>query len=84
MIVTIEGVITSKELIKKDTENGPKISTELLLAQTGEKMQTPIRLQGDKRDQFELFEVNTFTGELLSWKTRDGIGNMIMVRDENE
>lgn len=82
MIVTVEGVITSKELKKKDTDKGQVISTELLLAQPGDKVQTPIRLEGDQTSEYELFKPALFTGELLSWKTRDGVGHMVMVRDE--
>lgn len=82
MIVTVEGVITSKELKTKTVEEKPVHTTELLLAQPGEKIQTAVRLSGDQRDNFEIFEKNVFTGQLLSWKTRDGIGSMVMVRDE--
>lgn len=82
MIVTVEGVITSKERLEKTKDDKKVISTELLLAQPGEKMQTPIRLQGDQTANFELFQPAHFTGELLTWKTRDAVGMMVMVRDE--
>lgn len=82
MIVTVEGVITSKELKKKDTDQGPIFSTELLLAQSGEKTLMPIRLEGDQTKIHELYKPMKFTGQLLSWKTRDGVGHMVMVRDE--
>lgn len=82
MIVTVEGVITSKERIEKIKDNKTVVSTELLLAQPGEKLQTPIRLDGDKTSDFELFQPAHFTGELLAWKTRDAVGMMVMVRDE--
>ncbi|WP_036720555.1 hypothetical protein [Paenibacillus sp. JCM 10914] len=82
MIVTVEGVITSKELKTKDTDKGPVLSTELLLAQPGEKMQTAVRLQGDKRELYDIYEKNDFTGQLIAWPSRDGVGMMVMVRDE--
>jgi hypothetical protein len=82
VIVTVEGVITSKEIITKETDKGPKISTELLLAQTGEKTLMPIRLEGDKVKNFELYKQGKFTGELLTWKTRDAVGMMVMIRHE--
>lgn len=82
MIVTVEGVITSKERIEKIKDDKTVISTELLLAQPGEKVQTPIRLSGDKTGDYDIFNPYMFTGQLLTWKTRDGIGSMVMVRDE--
>lgn len=82
MIVTVEGVITSKEKIEKIKDNKTVVSTELLLAQPGEKVQAAIRLQGDQTGNFEIFEKNQFTGELLTWKTRDSVGMMVMVRDD--
>ncbi|MEN1990823.1 hypothetical protein [Paenibacillus hubeiensis] len=82
MIVTVEGVITSNERIEKIKDNKTVVSTELLLAQPGEKMQTPIRLDGDQTAKYELYQPAHFTGELLTWKTRDSVGMMVMVRDE--
>lgn len=79
MIVTIEGVITSKDIVKKIKNNEEVISTELLLAQTGEKVQATIRLDGDVRDQYEVFEKNIFTGQLFAWAQRDGVGMMVKV-----
>lgn len=83
MIVTVDGTITSKELKKKEQEDkSVKVSTELLLAQPGDKILTPIRLEGDQLEQYDLFERASFTGQLLGWKTRDGVGMMVMVREE--
>lgn len=82
MIVTVEGVITSKQLIEKIKDNKKVVSTELLLAQPGEKMQTPVRLNGDKTDNFEVLKPAMFTGQLLTWTTRESIGMMVMVKDE--
>lgn len=84
MIVTVEGVITSKNVVEKIKDDKKVISTELLLAQPGEKMQTPIRLQGDKTADYEIFKPVMFTGELLTWKTRDAVGMMVMVRDDEQ
>lgn len=80
MIVTIEGVITSKELKTKVAENQQKIvNTELLVAQPGEKVQAAVRLDGDVLDNYEIFEKIAITGQLLTWKTRDGVGMMVKV-----
>ncbi|MGE6579378.1 hypothetical protein ACQKFM_31280 [Paenibacillus xylanexedens] len=84
MIVTVEGLITSKELKKKLKDNKEVISTELLLAQPGEKMQTPIRLDGNKLGDYELLTPGMFTGRLMAWSARDGVGMMVMVREEEE
>ncbi|MDY8049659.1 hypothetical protein UY416_25550 [Paenibacillus polymyxa] len=83
MIVTIEGVITSKERIEKIKDNKTVVSTELLLAQPGEKVQTAVRLDGDMTGNYELFEVNVFKGQLLAWRTRDSVGMMVIVREAN-
>ncbi|WP_172200899.1 hypothetical protein [Saccharibacillus qingshengii] len=82
MIVTVDGTITSKELKKKEMDGGAiKTSTELLLAQPGEKTLITIRLEGDQVESYDLFTPETFTGQLLSWKTRDAVGMMVMVGD---
>lgn len=84
MIVSAEGVITSKELkVKPDKDGKSKKSTELLLAQPGEKVQAVVRLPGDQIDAYEVFERAAFTGQLMAWSTRDGVGMMIMVRDDD-
>lgn len=82
MVVTVEGVITSIEQKSKETEGKVNKFTELLLAQKGEKVQIPVRLPGHVEAQYSLFEVANFTGNLLSWKTRDSIGMMVSVKDE--
>lgn len=79
MRVTVEGVITSiEQKVKED-----KKYTELLLAQKGEKMQVPVRVPGHVADQYDLFQVEKFSGSLIAWKTRDGIGMLINVMDES-
>lgn len=75
MIVTVEGVITS--IAKKQKDD--KVSTELMLVQKGEKEQITVRLQDDVTDMFSEFERQTFTGRLMTWATRNGVGSMIMV-----
>lgn len=82
MVVTIEGVITSKELVKKIKDNEEVLSTKLLLAQPGEKIQAAVRLEGDQTDNFEIFERKEFTGQLLTWRTRDGVDMMVSVANE--
>lgn len=82
MKVTVEGVITSIEQKAKDqgTKDEKKF-TEVLLAQKGEKMQTKVRLPGHVGEQYTEFEVAEFTGNLLTWKTRDSVDMMITVED---
>ena len=75
MRVTVEGVVTSIELKKKDD----KTSTELLLAQQGQKEQVTVRLHEDQTQMFALWEVNKFEGRLMTWQTRQGVGSMVMV-----
>lgn len=75
MVVTVEGVITS---IAKKEKDG-KESTELLLVQKGEKEQVSIRLPGDMTEAYAEFEKETFTGRLMAWSTKNGVGTMIMV-----
>lgn len=83
MKVTVEGVITSKEVKTKTGDDGKtRVSTELLLAQPGEKLQAAIRLQGDRTQDYELYVPAVFEGQLMSWKTRDGVGMMVMVQDD--
>lgn len=82
MVVTVEGVITSIEQRTKETDGKVNKFTELLLAQKGEKVQIPVRLPGHVETLYSLYEVGNFTGNLLSWKTRDSIGMMVSIREE--
>lgn len=83
MKVSVEGVVTSKELkTKMGDDNKLRISTELLIAQPGEKVQATVRLEGNQVKDYEIFQPAVFTGSLMTWKTRDGVGMMIMVRDD--
>lgn len=77
MQVTVEGVITSIEEKTKDD----KKMTEVLLAQKGEKMQVAVRLPGHRANEFSPFQVESFKGRLMQWKTRDGVGSMVLVGD---
>jgi hypothetical protein len=80
--VTVEGVITSKTKVEKIKDDKKVVSTEILLAQTGEKMQTAIKLNGDQTADYELYQPAEFKGELFAWRTREGVGMMVLVRDE--
>lgn len=79
MKVTVEGVITSIEQKSKED----KKFTEILLAQKGEKMQVTVRVPGHVEKNYSVFEVADFTGRLMMWKTRDAVGSMIMLDDED-
>lgn len=76
MRVTVQGLLTSVEV--KSKEN--KKSTELLLAQQGEKEQVVVRLEGDlsKGYQENLLTPLEFSGRLMQWQTRNGVGSMVM------
>lgn len=78
MVVMVEGVITSIEKKTKDE----KVSTELLLAQKGEKTQVTVRVPGDKVALYDLYEVASFHGRLMQWAGRNGVGSMVMCEDE--
>jgi hypothetical protein len=82
MKVTVEGVVTSIALKESIRDNEKRISTELLLAQENQKEQVTIRLNGDLRNAFKLWKQEIFTGRLMTWTTRNGVGSMIMVEDE--
>jgi len=79
MKVTVEGIITSIEQKSKDD----KKYTEVLMAQKGEKMQITVRIPGHVEKAYSLFEVAMFTGRLMMWKTRDAVGSMVMLDDED-
>lgn len=78
MKVTVEGLITSIEQKSKED----KKFTELLLAQQGEKLQVSVRLQGHVANDYAPLEMNTFTGRLMTWTQRDGVGMMVMAESE--
>ncbi|NIK80609.1 hypothetical protein FHS15_005800 [Paenibacillus castaneae] len=82
MVVTVEGVVTSIGIKRTIRDNVEKISTELLLAQANQKEQVTIRLNGDVTSAYKLFTPELFTGRLMTWTTRNGVGSMIMVEDE--
>lgn len=75
MQVMVEGVITSIEEKSKEDKD----FTELLLAQKGEKVQVAVRIPGKHGNDFEPFQIESFKGRLMQWKTRDGIGSMVLV-----
>lgn len=74
MKIAVEGVVTSIEVKTK----GDKPVTELLLAQQGEREQVKVRLEGNRSDDFSLYEVANFVGRLLIWKQRDSVGTMVL------
>lgn len=84
MRVTVEGVITSIEQKSKTNEETKKVNqfTEVLLAQKGEKTLITIRIPGHVEHMYTQFEVADFSGRLMTWKTRDGIGSMVMIEDD--
>ncbi|MNV55671.1 hypothetical protein D3C71_1479110 [compost metagenome] len=75
MVVTVEGHVTSIQEKTKDDKD----YTELMLAQQGEKEQIVVRLKKHVADEYSLFEIGNFTGRLMTWKQREGIGSMVMV-----
>lgn len=77
-LVTVEGLITSVQRQKKDD----KVSTLILLAQKGEREQIAVKLPGDQTAIYSELELNKFSGRLMLWKTRDGVGSMVLVQDE--
>lgn len=82
MFVTVEGLITSIEVVKKED----KKFTTLLLAQKGEKEQVSVRLPGDQSKLYTELERNTFSGRLMTWTQgrNNQVGTMIMVPDEED
>lgn len=79
MRVTVQGIVTSVENRTRDEKN----YTEILLAQKGEQQQVKVRLPGHVADRYSEFELAEFTGNLIAWKTRDGVGMMVNVNDGN-
>jgi len=76
MVVTVEGVLTSVGVKEKND----KKNTELLLAQAGEKEQVTVRINGDVSKGYEgkLLTNHKFTGRLMMWSQRDGVGSMVV------
>lgn len=79
MRVTVTGICMSAE----NRQREEKKYTELFLAQKGERMQVLVRLPGHQADRYTQFEDVTVTGNLLAWKTRDGVGLMVNVPDND-
>lgn len=76
MKVKVEGCITSIEEKVKDE----KQFTDILIAQTGERIQVLVRLTGHCAENYDAFEVKEFLGKLMQWRTKEGpIGCMVMV-----
>lgn len=76
MRVIVEGLLTSVEVKEKDG----KKSTELLLAQPGEREQVRVRVDGDLGKSYmdKMLVNHTFSGRLMIWQQRNGVGSMVM------
>lgn len=73
MLVTVAGKVTACEVLQKND----KVYTKLLLLQEGQRKQVLVRIDG--RREYGLFEDVEFTGRLVSWKTREGaIEHMVL------
>lgn len=84
MRVSVEGVITSiEEASKQDPTKGVQKFTNLLLAQKGEKVQVAVRLPGHVAKNYTEFEIGQFSGRLMAWSQRDGVGMMVTVPEES-
>lgn|GEM_PF-5355830 len=79
MRVSVEGVITSIEESSKED----KKFTNLLLAQKGEKVQVAVRLHGHVAKNYTEFEIGQFSGRLMAWSQREGVGMMVSVPEES-
>jgi len=74
MIVTVEGLcLESNFEEKEDREGNIKTSYRSMVFQSGEKENTVIKSQ----NQIQSGMVS-ITGRLMSWKTRDGVGLMVL------
>lgn len=72
--VIVEGIITSIQHERKDD----KENTKIYLVQDGEREQVVVRMPGDQTNLYSLYEVQQFSGRLLSWKTREGVRSMVL------
>lgn len=74
MKVSVAGKVTACEVLQK----GDKVFTKLHLLQEGQRKQVLVRIEG--RREYGLFEDVELTGRLVSWKTREGaIEHMVLV-----
>lgn len=74
MNVSVAGKVTACEIVEKNN----KVFTKLLLLQEGQRKQVLVRIDG--RREYDLFDDVEFTGRLVSWKTREGaIEHMVLV-----
>lgn len=74
MKVTVEGLILESHFEEKLDKNGEKKEAfKSLLYQTGEKENVVIKSPSRMAEGFA-----TITGRLMSWKSRDGVGLMIL------
>lgn len=76
MKITVEGLLTSVAPHEKDG----KKSTELFLAQQGEREQVKVRVEGDlvKTYTEKMLTTQKFTGRLMTWNQRNGVGSMVI------
>lgn len=73
MIVTVAGKVTACEVVQKEN----MVFTKLLLLQEGQRKLVMVRIDG--RRDYDLFDDVEITGRLVSWKTREGaIEHMVL------
>lgn len=72
----LEGVVM--EIMRKPNREETKINTNCLLYQQGEKNLITVRINDEIEKEIEVGSKVSFTGNVLSWKQRDGIGLMLM------
>lgn len=73
MIVKVAGKVTACVMVQKND----KTYTNVLLLQEGERKQVYVRLKG--KHTYDLFSDAEFSGRLVSWRTREGaIEHMVL------
>ena len=74
-LVSVTGTVM--EIVAQEDKKEPgKINNNAILFQPGERELLRVRLVNG--DVPELGDVKTYQGRILAWKTRDGIGMMVM------
>lgn len=72
----LEGVVM--EIMKKPNKDETKININCLLYQQGERNLIMVRINEEIEKEIEVGSKVSFTGNVLSWKQRDGIGSMLI------
>ena len=74
-LVSVTGTVM--EISEQEDKKEPgKINHNAIMFQPGERELLRVRLRNGSVP--ELGEVKTYKGRILAWKTRDGIGMMVM------